>query len=693
MIENCLRHKIIRDFLRNYTENRWKDLIPSLIQIGILNLQKSFNKIFFTNEEIKNVLRHLQISQIEKDKERNKEKEKEKENKELKDININKEINIKTEKENNDYSDINLLKGKENDNENKYFKYQTNPIETSKCKNGGDNESIKINIDNNIQRIKILDLISKNNQEKIRSCNDTINEMRTKIKNNYHYFKDCISTDLKNKLIKQRCDHYKKVNIEQKNKNMKSKMDKISYAISYDKDLRPESISKKINQNNNTNYLNTKTEYDIYNSNYSSEKKYSTKNNSKSKSKNKNKKGIKGKYSNMNINNYNRIVYMQNIKRKHYNIGKKNIKNELSQNEGKEKNKIYKKISTNHNCNLLNNEANNNYHVVKIDKILMNKIKTHNLLSNKASRSYNSYYNRNLNFINTLYQKVNSYGLALKNNNYFSNRDEMDEFIKQNQINYSKLNIKNDIIIRKNITKSVRPADRKNNFMNMDENSTNKDICYNSEKNKSNEVKRIIKTNSFNKINLTEEDNKKGKLITKFPTDNNFIKLNIDTKTPKNDNSKKNTISVIDNKVDKIDENINIDNILNTKKETDKDKTKDKTKDKNKDKDENTLNKNAKGLKTIKLFEKRESNNNTNIKNNFEKANGKNGEYRYFNVFGPEGDDISLTQFEKDCSGFIDSSTSNEIQLNPDCIFKESPLNVFKGNKSDQSNNSINNEM
>ena len=223
----------------------------------------------------------------------------------------------------------------------------------------------------------------------------------------------------------------------------------------------------------------------------------------------------------------------------------------------------------------------------------------------------------------------------------------------------------------------------------MDENSTNKDICYNSEKNKSNEVKRIIKTNSFNKINLTEEDNKKGKLITKFPTDNNFIKLNIDTKTPKNDNSKKNTISVIDNKVDKIDENINIDNILNAKKETDKDKTKDK----NKDKDENTLNKNAKGLKTIKLFERRESNNNTNIKNNFEKANGKNGEYRYFNVFGPEGDDISLTQFEKDCSGFIDSSTSNEIQLNPDCIFKESPLNVFKGNKSDQSNNSINNEM
>ena len=27
MIENCLRHKIIRDFLKHYKENRWKELI------------------------------------------------------------------------------------------------------------------------------------------------------------------------------------------------------------------------------------------------------------------------------------------------------------------------------------------------------------------------------------------------------------------------------------------------------------------------------------------------------------------------------------------------------------------------------------------------------------------------------------------------------------------------------------------
>ena len=36
MIENCLSRKIIRDFLKNHSENKWKDLIPILIEIGIL---------------------------------------------------------------------------------------------------------------------------------------------------------------------------------------------------------------------------------------------------------------------------------------------------------------------------------------------------------------------------------------------------------------------------------------------------------------------------------------------------------------------------------------------------------------------------------------------------------------------------------------------------------------------------------
>ena len=662
MIENCLRHKIIRDFLRHYTENRWKELIPSLIQIGILNLQKSFNKIFFTSEEIKKVLRHLQISQIEKDKEKNKEKERE--SKELKDI--NKEINSKLDKDNNDNIEIlNYSKEKENDKDNKYSKYQSKLSEISKSSAVGENENNIANVDNNLQKMKVIDITTKNNQDKIKSCNEVINEMKINIKNNYHYFKNNISIDFKNKLTRQKYEHYKKINIEQKNNKAKKQIDKVSYAISYDKDLRPESISKKINKNNNINNINARTDFDIYSSNidYSSEKKINSKNQSKSP----HKKGIKEKFLNLNLNNLSRINNLQNIKRKHYNIGKQNTKRE-AQTDGIEKNKCYKKINNNKNNNLFYNEINNNYHVVQVDKLLMNKIKQQNLLNSKISNSYNSNYYKNLNFINTLYQKVNNNGIALKNNNYFSNRDEMDDFIKKNKINFSKFNIKNDIILRKDITKSEKPTERKNNFMNIDK-CNKKEASNNSEKNKNNEMKSFSKNNSFKNIDNSEEDNKRNELIKSYPTGSDFLKLKNDMKTPKNTNSKKDTISITENK---INENINIDNIMNQIKL---------------EKESNKIG-NAGVLKTIKLFDRKESNNDT--KNNFEKANTKNGEYRYFNVFGSEGDDISLTQIEKDCSGIIDSSTSNEIQLNPDYFFKESPKNVFKGNKSDHSNSNYN---
>ena len=334
MIENCLRHKIIRDFLKHYTENRWKDLIPSLIEIGILNLQKSFNKIFFTNEELKKVLRHLQISQIEKDKEKNKEKE-------YKDI-ANKEneriLSNKNSKE----------KENEKDEKMKFIKSQSRLNETPKSYiNGGmgsNNNVININ-NNNIQRMKMMDYTSNNQdkQERIKYSVEAINEMKNNIKNNYHYFKNNISIDFKNKLSRQK-EEYKKIQLENKNKiNQKKHIDKISYAISYDKDLRPASISRKINNTqNNTNNINLKTDNDIFkvNLNYSSEKK--SKNNSKSKSKNKHHKN-KEKLLNLNLNNLNRINNLQNVKRKHYNLGKSNNKIDILRTGGNEKIIIIKK--------------------------------------------------------------------------------------------------------------------------------------------------------------------------------------------------------------------------------------------------------------------------------------------------------------------------------------------------------------
>ena len=691
MIENCLRHKIIRDFLKNYTENRWKDLIPSLIEIGILNLQKSFNKIIFTNDEIKKILRHLQISQIEKDKEKNKEKEKEKEIKEN-NKEYEKKLGIKI---NNNYSKEKESEKYEN---NKLHKSYSKQNEMQKSNINGSEGNNNIN-NNNIQRMKIIDIVSNNQekQEKMKSCTEAIIEMKNNIKNNYHYFKNNISIDFKKKLMKQKGEIYKKINIDKNkknNKSLKKNIDKISYAISYDKDLRPASISKKINntQYNTNDRNNIKAEYDNYNfslkHNYSSEKK--TKNNSKSKNK-------KNKYLNINLNNLNRINNLQNVKRKHYDC-KPIIKNENFRPLINDKNNFYKKLNVIQTHNLTNNDMNNNYHVVKVDRPHINKIKQKKNLNNNnnISNSYNNNY-RNINFINTLYQRINSNGQAIKINsdNYFSNREELNEFIRKNRI---KLNIKQDFNYRKNITKSEKPSDRTNNFMNLfDEKEKEKEKYSSTNKNKNSEknlFNRKEKNNSNNKILKKEETDKmnhKNELIKSCQNSSDFINLNkSNSKTPQNKsiNTEKDTISMASSKI-KFKEIEDIINIKDININDNKNNINNNDIIKNKE-NKNSNNNNNTGLKTIKIYDLKKKD--ENINNNFSKVNGKNGECRYFNIFGYEGEDISLTQIEKDCSGIIDSSTSNEIQMNPE-FFKETPRNVFKINKSnEQSITSNNNE-
>lgn len=61
MIEICLKHKIIYDFLKNYKEKKWNTIIPSLIEISILNLYNSFKKIFFSEEELLLIIENLKI--------------------------------------------------------------------------------------------------------------------------------------------------------------------------------------------------------------------------------------------------------------------------------------------------------------------------------------------------------------------------------------------------------------------------------------------------------------------------------------------------------------------------------------------------------------------------------------------------------------------------------------------------------
>ena len=63
MLETCLGNKVIRDFLQHYKQSRWQKLIPSLIEIAILNLNSSFHTLFFSEEDIHNIIKELKGNQ------------------------------------------------------------------------------------------------------------------------------------------------------------------------------------------------------------------------------------------------------------------------------------------------------------------------------------------------------------------------------------------------------------------------------------------------------------------------------------------------------------------------------------------------------------------------------------------------------------------------------------------------------
>ena len=59
MIEALLKRRIIRQFLKSYSEEQWKELIPDIFEIAILSLQRSFNKILFNKHELKDIIEDL----------------------------------------------------------------------------------------------------------------------------------------------------------------------------------------------------------------------------------------------------------------------------------------------------------------------------------------------------------------------------------------------------------------------------------------------------------------------------------------------------------------------------------------------------------------------------------------------------------------------------------------------------------
>ena len=204
MLETCLNNKIIRDFLNNYKQSRWKKLIPSLIEIAILNLNSSFHTDIFSEEDIENIIDDLKINQNKEDTQQKK---------------LKKEKNhsyVIFSKPSNKWRTADGGVPPISGNKDKEFFFDNSSL-TNYSKYNKDNKEIaKENIINKKQ-----------------------------IKNAKSKIKEQVDNDKKNYYNKKNGD-----NNEYYKKNKNKPIEKINYAISYDKNLEPELIEKTtINKN------------------------------------------------------------------------------------------------------------------------------------------------------------------------------------------------------------------------------------------------------------------------------------------------------------------------------------------------------------------------------------------------------------------------------------------------------------
>ena len=212
MLETCLRNKVIRDFLNLYKQSCWKKLIPSLIEIAILNLNSSFNTLFFSEEDIFNIIKELKINQNKKYTLLNEPKPK---------MQIRQHIIFP--KPSNEWrtadggvEPISGIDFRKSDIRN--FSYDGSIISN----NSKYNHNLKNSIDREIEK------------ENLKNINN--------IKNTKSKIKSQVELDKKNYYNKRYDDKNYKKPINQ--------IEKINYAISYDKNLQPELIEKTtINKN------------------------------------------------------------------------------------------------------------------------------------------------------------------------------------------------------------------------------------------------------------------------------------------------------------------------------------------------------------------------------------------------------------------------------------------------------------
>ena len=302
-VEVCneiFKRRPARDFLRLYPSERWKELIPDIFEIGVLNLKNSFGTLKFTKAQIKDILLDL----------RNYKPNEEENNVNDNKNNYNNNINYE-ESNNNEYEEEEEYLDNEDDNDNINININNNDnnIKNNANKEKEDIKERTANAEVFIPDENRIGIKVNYNRPKI-AYNSTMEEIREKNienKRNIGYteskIKYQIMNDKRNHQMRKRKisddNNYNNDNEGnfsfKKNKNNKEKKEKNlnkNYLINFDKNLNPENPieMRKNNINYNYNVFNNNEMNNNYNNNYNNDF---------------NEENIFNSFKNDNMNNYN----------------------------------------------------------------------------------------------------------------------------------------------------------------------------------------------------------------------------------------------------------------------------------------------------------------------------------------------------------------------------------------------------
>ena len=300
VVNEIFKRRPARDFLRLYPSDKWKEIIPDIFEIGVLNLKNSFGTLKFTKNQIKDILLDLRNYKPDNDNE-----EFNIDNTDNNNINIgfNNEQNNEEEYENNEEEEEEYFENNNNDIQNQNNNIRNNfNIKKEDIKERTANAEVFIPDENNMIQRKV-----NYNRPKI-AYNSTMEEIReknienkrnlgyTESKIKYQIMNDKRNHQMKKRKISNDDDNDGNFSFNQKKNNIrKDKNLNKNYVINFDKNLNPQkpieiqrnkfeynnnlnnydeenifkSFKNNINNNNNENnsFNNNDNDYNIMNNN------------------------------------------------------------------------------------------------------------------------------------------------------------------------------------------------------------------------------------------------------------------------------------------------------------------------------------------------------------------------------------------------------------------------------------------